>query len=197
MQKLFLIVALTLALPVIALAQEAPRVQVFGGYSYMRLEDSGIDSLDRDLNGYNVSGAITILKKSLAIKADVSGHYGNLSNVLPTSTDLRQDMFLFGPQFTLRKSERIQPFAHALFGFARQKISNDAISGDLTDTAFAFAIGGGVDIKALSNKLSLRMVQADYVRTQLGLLSGVGSNSTGSNNLRISTGFVVRFGKIE
>jgi hypothetical protein len=71
------------------------------------------------------------------------------------------------------------------------------ISGDITDTAFAFAVGGGVDIKALSSKLSLRMVQADFVRTQLGLLSGVGSDSTGSNNLRISTGLVVRFGKIE
>jgi opacity protein-like surface antigen len=197
MQKLFLIVALALALPVIAQAQEAPRVQVFGGYSYMRLEDSGVDGLDRDLNGYNVSGAFTVLKKSLAIKADVSGHFGNLSNILPTTTDLRQDMFLFGPQFTLRKSQRFQPFAHALFGFARQKISNDVISGDITDTAFAFAIGGGVDIKALSSKLSLRMVQADFVRTQLGLLSGVNGDSTGSNNLRISTGLVVRFGKIE
>jgi len=196
MQKLFLIAALMLALPVIAQAQEASRVEVFGGYSYMRLQDSGIDGQDRDLNGYNVSGAFTILKKSLAIKADVSGHFGNLSNILPTSTDLRQTMFLFGPQFTLRKSQRIQPFAHALFGFANQRINNDVV-GDITDNAFAFAIGGGVDIKALSSKLSLRMVQADYVRTQLGLLNGVGSDSTGSNNLRISTGIVLRFGKIE
>src|SRR5262245_65646084 len=77
MQKLFLIAALTLALPIIAQAQEATRTEFFAGYSYMRLEDSP-NTQDQDLNGYNVSGAVTIFKKSIAIKADVSGHYGNV-----------------------------------------------------------------------------------------------------------------------
>jgi len=194
MQKLFLFVALTLALPLIAQAQEAPRVEVFGGYSYLRLEDSGIDGLDRDLNGYNVSGAVTIFKKSIAIKADVSGHFGDLA-VGPLATDQNQTLFLFGPQFSLRKSQRIQPFAHALFGVARLKIDNNAISGDITDTGFAFALGGGVDVKAVSNKLSLRLLQADYVRTKFDFL-GIG-DSTNSNNFRISTGLVLRFGTIE
>jgi hypothetical protein len=194
MRKLFFIVALTLALPIISLAQEAPRVEVFGGYSYMRLEDVGIDGLDRDLNGYNVAGAITIFKKSLAIKADVSGHFGNIA-VPGISVDQNQTLFLFGPQYSFRKSQRIQPFAHALFGFARVKLDADAISGDLSDNGFAFALGGGVDIKALSSRLSLRLVQADYVRTKLDFL-GVG-DSNSSNNVRISTGMVVRFGKIE
>jgi len=72
-RKLFLIAALTLAPPVIAQAQEATRTEFFAGYSYMRLEDNS-NTQDRDLNGYNVSGAITIFRKSLAIKADVSGH---------------------------------------------------------------------------------------------------------------------------
>jgi opacity protein-like surface antigen len=194
MRKLFFIAALTLALPIISLAQEAPRVEVFGGYSYMRLEDVGIDGLDRDLNGYNVAGAITIFKKSLAIKADVSGHFGNIA-VPGISVDQNQTLFLFGPQYSFRKSQRIQPFAHALFGFARVKLDADAISGDLSDNGFAFALGGGVDIKALSSRLSLRLVQADYVRTKLDFL-GVG-DSNSSNNVRISTGMVVRFGKIE
>jgi opacity protein-like surface antigen len=194
MRKLFFIAALMLALSIIAQAQEAPRVQVFGGYSYLRLEDSGIDGQDRDLNGYNVAGAITVLKKSLAIKADVSGHFGNLT-AGPISIDQRQTMFLFGPQFTVRKSERIQPFAHALFGFARLKLQNNAIAGDIDDTGFAFAIGGGVDVKALSSKVSLRLVQADFVRTKFDFL-GVG-DSTSTNSLRIGTGIVFRFGKIE
>src|SRR5262245_24849592 len=148
MQKLFLFVALTLALTVIAQAQEAPRVEVFGGYSYMRLQDDG-SGLDRDLNGFNVSGNITVLGKRLGLKADVSGHFGNIfvATGVP-STNQRQFLFLFGPQFSLRKSGKIQPFAHTLFGFTRQTLENDAISGDLTDTGFAFAVGGGVDIKA-------------------------------------------------
>jgi len=195
MQKLFLFVALTLALTVIAQAQEAPRVEVFGGYSYMRLQDDG-SGLDRDLNGFNVSGNITVLGKRLGLKADVSGHFGNIfvATGVP-SIDQRQFLFLFGPQYSLRTSGKIQPFAHALFGFTRQTLKNNAISGDLTDTGFAFAAGGGVDLKAFSSKLSLRLVQADYVLTKFG--DGASSGNNTNNNLRISTGMVVRFGKIE
>jgi hypothetical protein len=186
---------LTLALPVIAQAQEGSRVEVFSGYSYMRLEDSNVDGQDRDLNGYNISGAVTIFGKSIALKGDVSGHFGDfLTNVTPR-TDLGQTLFLFGPQFRLRNGSPIQPFAHALFGVARVKLENDAIPGDITDTGFAFAIGGGVDVKGLGSKLAVRLIQADYVRTKLDLLN-VG-DSTSSNNFRISTGIVLRFGKIE
>jgi opacity protein-like surface antigen len=195
MQKLFLFVALTLALPLIAQAQEASRVEVFGGYSYMRLEDQNIDGQDRDLNGYNVSGAITIFKKSIALKGDVSGHFGDLLTNVTPRTDLGQTLFLFGPQFRLRNGSRIQPFAHALFGVARVKLENDAVPGDITDTGFAFALGGGVDVKGLGSKLAVRLIQADYVRTKLDLVNS--GNSTSSNNIRISTGIVLRFGKIE
>jgi outer membrane protein with beta-barrel domain len=195
MQKLFLIVALTLALPVIAQAQEGSRVEVFGGYSYMRLEDSNIDGQDRDLNGYNISGAITIFKKSIALKGDVSGHFGDLLTNVTPRTDLGQTLFLFGPQFRLRNKSLIQPFAHALFGVARVKLENDAVPGDITDTGFAFALGGGVDVKGLGSKVAVRLIQADYVRTKLDLLNS--GDSTSSSNFRISTGIVLRFGKIE
>jgi opacity protein-like surface antigen len=195
MQKLYLFVALTLALPVIAQAQESPRTEIFAGYSYMRLADSGIDGQDRDLNGYNVSGNVTIFKKWLGLKADVSGHFGDQFVNITPRTDLGQTLFLFGPQVSLRKNEKIQPFVHALFGVARLKLRNDAIGADITDTGFAFAVGGGVDLKALSSKLSVRLIQADYVRTQLDLLSS--GNSTSSNNIRVSSGIVIRIGKIE
>ena len=195
MRKLFFIAALTLALPIISLAQDAPRLEVFGGYSYMRLEDDG-SGLDRDLNGFNVSGNIAVFGKRLGLKADVSGHFGNIfvATGVP-STNQRQFLFLFGPQYSLRKSGKIQPFAHALFGFTRQTLKNDAISGDLTDTGFAFAAGGGVDLKAIGSRLSLRLLQADYVLTKFG--DGASSGNNTNNNVRISTGMVVRFGKIE
>jgi hypothetical protein len=194
MRKLFFIAALTLALSIIAQAQEAPRVEVFGGYSYMRLDDDG-SGLDRDLNGFNVSGNIKVLGKRLGIKADVSGHFGQISFVPGISNiDQRQFLFLFGPQYSLRTSGKIQPFVHTLFGFTNLRLNNDVI-GDITDTGFAFAAGGGVDIKALSSRLSLRLVQADYVLTKFSDSSASGNNT--NNNLRISTGMVVRFGKIE
>src|SRR5215510_1418792 len=194
MRKLFFIAALTLALPIITLAQEAPRVEVFGGYSYMRLNDDG-SGLDRDLNGFNMSGNITVIGKRIGLKADVSGHFGQII-IAPgvPNIDQRQFLFLFGPQFSLRKSGKIQPFAHTLFGFVNQRLNSDVV-GDITDTGFAFAAGGGVDLKALGSKLSLRLVQADYVLTKFSDSSASGNNT--NNNLRISTGLVVRFGKIE
>jgi len=196
MQKLFLIAALTLALPVIAQAQETTRTEFFAGYSYMRLEDNP-NTQDRDLNGYNVSGAITIFKKSLAVKADVSGHYGNvLVNITPR-TDQNQTLFLAGPQYSFRKIPRIRPFAHALFGVARLKVRNDAIGmADFTDTEFAFALGGGVDLQTpLGGKIAVRLFQGDFVRTRLDFTRSGSSDS--SNNYRISTGIVLRFGTIE
>jgi hypothetical protein len=196
MQKLFLIAALTLALPVIAQAQEATRTEFFAGYSYMRLADNP-NTQDRDLNGYNVSGAVTIFKKSLAIKADVSGHYGNVLVSITPRTDQNQTLFLAGPQYSLTKIPRIRPFAHALFGVGRLKVRNDAIGlADFTDTEFAFAAGGGVDLKTpLGGKIAVRLFQADFVRTRLDFTRSGNSNS--SNNYRISTGIVLRFGKIE
>jgi hypothetical protein len=194
MRKLFFIAALSLVLPIIAQAQDAPRVEVFGGYSYMRLDDDG-SGLDRDLNGFNMSGNIKVLGKRLGLKADVSGHFGQIT-IAPgvSNIDQRQFLFLFGPQYSLRTSGKIQPFAHALFGFENLRLNNDVI-GDLTDTGFAFALGGGVDVKALGSKLMFRMVQADYVLTKFSDSASSGNNT--NNNLRISTGLVFRFGKIE
>ncbi|MGH9849714.1 MAG: outer membrane protein [Blastocatellia bacterium] len=192
MRKLFLIAAVALALPVIAQAQESPRVEIFGGYSYLRLDDDLND--DRDLNGYNVSGNVTVLGNWLGIKADFSGHFGDSAVSLTPRTDLRKDLFLFGPQFTFRKSERIQPFAHVLLGVARIDLDNDTLGVDFDDTAFALAVGGGVDVKAFTNRLSIRVFQADYVLTRFEDVTG---NNFSSNNFRASTGIVLRLGKVE
>jgi hypothetical protein len=192
MQKLFFIAALTIALPVLAQAQEAPRTEFFGGYSYMRLEDANVDGQDRDLNGYNVSGAVTVFKKYLSLKVDVSGHFGDLLST-PTPiprVDQGLTLFLAGPQVTFRKNGMFQPFGHVLFGAARRTLEADALGVDITDTGFAFAAGGGVDLKTpLGKKVAVRLFQADYVRTRL--------NDVSSGNLRASTGIVLRFGTVE
>ena len=117
MRKLFVIAALSLALSIIAQAQDSPRTEIFGGYSYLRL-DSDLND-DQDLNGYNASVNQTFFKKWLGFKADFSGHFGDAARGLGPGTDLNKFLFLFGPQITLRKFEKIQPFAHVLFGAAR------------------------------------------------------------------------------
>ena len=186
MRKLFVIAALSLALPIIAQAQDSPRTEIFGGYSYLRLDNDLND--DQDLNGYNASVNQTFFKKWLGFKADFSGHFGDAARALGPGTDLNKFLFLFGPQITLRKFEKIQPFAHVLFGAARIDLNNDTTGLDFSDTSFALAAGGGVDFKVI-DRVAIRLFQADYVLTRF--------NDFNQHNFRASTGFVLRFGSVD
>jgi opacity protein-like surface antigen len=186
MRKLLFIVALAFALPVIAQAQDSPRTEIFGGYSYLRLDEDLND--DRDLNGWNASVNQNIFKW-LGFKADFSGHYGNSTVLLGTGADLNTYFFLFGPQFSLRKYKRYQPFGHVLFGAVRSDVDAFVSGGPhANDTAFAMAVGGGLDVKVL-DKLSVRLFQADYILTRF--------NDDNQSNFRASTGLVLRLGKID
>ena len=186
MRKLFIIAALALALPIIAQAQDSPRTEIFGGYSYLRLDNDLND--DRDLNGWNASVNQNIIKW-LGFKADFSGHYGNSLVLLGTGADLNTHLFLFGPQFSLRKFDRFQPFGHVLFGVVRADVSSFVSGGpSFDDTAFAMAVGGGLDVKVL-DKLSVRLFQADYILTRFA--------DDNQSNFRASAGVVLRLGKID
>ena len=183
MRKLFFIAALLLALPLIAQAQEAPKVEIFGGYSYLRADDNngGID-----LHGWNASTAVNI-NKWVGIVADFSGHYGEVSVGLANKADVSGYLFMVGPRFSYRKHKVLTPFGHVLLGAARQNISVRTISGRLKsdDAAFAMAIGGGLDATVHPN-LAIRLFQTDYVLTRF--------NDDSQHNFRISTGLVLRLG---
>jgi opacity protein-like surface antigen len=178
-----------------ALAQESPRVEVFGGFSYLR-DDWDSDDI-RDLRGWNASVNYN-LNSILGVKADFSGHYNNRTYGFGVPVDIasyevreKDYTFLFGPQFSYRKNERIVPFAHVLLGVRRRTISTslydigfETINDSFSDNAFSTAFGGGLDLK-LTKRMAVRLVQADY------LLSRFYGRT--QNNLRIGTGLVVRF----
>jgi opacity protein-like surface antigen len=163
---------------VIAQGREIPRAEAFGGYSYLRL-DANLNN-DRDLNGFNASFTYNF-NQFLGVTGEVSGHYGDGSEA-GASADLNQYLFLFGPKFAFRGNSRVTPFAHILPGVVRFNV--DFGLNDFTTTQFAVAAGGGLDFN-LTERLALRVAQADYLLTRLG-------QST-QNNLRVSTGFVLKF----
>lgn len=183
MRKLFFIAALLLALPLIAQAQDAPRVEIFGGYSYLRADDEngGID-----LHGWNASTAVNI-NKWAGIVADFSGHYGEASVGFTNKADLSAYLFLVGPRFSYRKHKVLTPFGHVLLGAARIHSSVLTPSGKLKsdDAAFALAVGGGLDATVHPN-LAIRLFQTDYVLTRF--------SDESQHNFRISTGLVLRLG---
>jgi hypothetical protein len=98
------------------------------------------------------------------------------------TVQVHQYTALFGPEFSFRSQGKLRPFAHVLFGFSRvdgQKINVDynnaegwsdgtqylyigKITGNFSNTGFAMALGGGLDIN-VNKKFAIRLAQIDYM----------------------------------
>lgn len=184
MRKLFFLAALMLVLPLMAQAQDAPKAEIFGGYSYLRADD---DDDGLDLHGWNASAAINFAKWA-GIVADFSGHYGDFTYAPGLKADSSAYLFLVGPRFTYRKHKVLEPFGHVLLGAARSHVTTFTTLGKLkvNDSAFALAVGGGLDAKVHDN-LAIRLFQTDYVLTRF--------NDDSQHNFRLSTGLVLRLGE--
>jgi hypothetical protein len=142
------------------------KVEVFGGYSYMRFRPG----TDLNLNGWEASAQYKF-RDWIGGVADFDGHYGS-----PSGVGTSVYSYLFGPQVSL--PSRVSPFAHVLLGGAHFSAAG------FGDSAFAMAIGGGIDTE-IKQGISWRIIQGDYLLTRFG--------SQTQNNGRISTGVVFRF----
>lgn len=204
MQKALSIVVVIVCCATTVFAQDDfSRVEVFGGYSYLRADlsddDFFITGETENLHGFHAQVAGN-LNRFFGIAGDVSGHYksldtrdfGGIPEVRLRSAKASLYTFLGGPQVKAR-NERATLFAHALFGAARARatvvvedvIPGNNFGGTFTDseTKFAFALGGGVDVN-VSDRIAIRAVQADYLRTRFGEQT--------QNNLRLSVGVVFK-----
>lgn len=159
-------------LGVVCLTGFAPRaahaqVEIFGGYSYMRpsveygplcpspnsLTLCGSGANHPNLNGWEFTGVYNAYH-SIGIAADFTGDYGTLNG-----NSMHVNTYLFGPQVRLHAP--VSPFAHALFGVAHENI------GGATDSAFAGAVGVGIDVR-IAPSVSFRPIQIDYLVTRFG-----------------------------
>jgi hypothetical protein len=194
MRKIAIILSAFLLLAPLAAAQ-IPSANVFFGYSYYNTDLSSIGRANT--NGWEASVEGKIIP-FLGFVADVDSHYGSQNfscaqnfslacPVVPVGTppsnatyndSFTEYNFLFGPRVSISVS-KFRPFAEALFGGAHVSLNNNVGS----DTSFATAIGGGLDYK-LIRPIAWRF-QGDYVQTRFF--------SATQNNVRISTGIVLRF----
>jgi opacity protein-like surface antigen len=196
---LILMTGVVLLVPLSLMAQENPKAEFFGGYSYLRTNitdryaptvNGFYPAQDYNLHGWEGSANFN-LNNWFGLKADFSGHY-DLSQAARENTIVGSNIhtFLFGPQFTSRASERFQPYVHALVGAARGAYDYNSPFSDIVSTKLAMAFGGGVDIR-LSNAVALRLIQADYLMTRFGSSSDFNLKDR-QDNVRLGAGLVFR-----
>jgi hypothetical protein len=114
-----------LGLSICGIAQEIPRVELAGGYSYVNFHPDISQITSQNFNGGG--GALVYnLTKLIGIKADFMGYAVAtgwtkklINQGLPVSGSASGNMFtyMFGPQFKMH-SGKFQPFAEGLFGAA-------------------------------------------------------------------------------
>ena len=156
-------------------AQDEPRVQVFGGYSYTRFDSRSFGFSDSSgLNGYNFSPAFNLIR-GFGVAAELSGQYGSKLNF--------RDLAV-GPQFLYPRGKTLF-FAHVLIGSARSFVR---VGAGERDTERAVALGGGMDLN-LTSRFAVRVFQVDYLHTTLF--------DEKQNNLRFSTGIVYHWGTLK
>ena len=185
---------LFLGFATMAAAQDKPKAEVFGGYSYLHSSDNGAS-----LNSNGVSGSVAFNANEWFGVVGDFGYYHASPNVssftigVPISADVSVNTFsyLFGPKLSMRGNEKFTPFVQALFGGAHQKTNVNVTgfgSASTSESAFVMALGGGADVK-VANSVAIRLIQAEYVLTKFN----DGDNNR-QNSVRLSAGVVFRFG---
>ena len=167
-------------LPAMAQSEGFPRIEFGGGFMY-RSYNIQFAPRQNEL-GWFVTGDFNVTNW-LGFDADVDEGFVSANSV----TDKYHHVtYLFGPQVYPLGHHRITPFAHALFGGSYFDFPTD----DFSDSAFAFAIGGGVDFN-LTHHIAIRPVQFDYEQDRN--FGGGSSGNPVQNNFKYKGGVIFRF----
>jgi len=200
MKRFTWLVVVGLILGSVAFAQDSPKVEITGYYSYFRFnpENSGtLSSHSLNGGGADISYFIT---KMIGIKAEFGGYQSNnvtFTNGTSTAT-ASANLFTYnvGPVVKFR-SDKFEPFAEVLFGGAHSSFYGNlckqlttCVVNNPSNNAFDFVIGGGIDIP-LTHSIAFRPAQVDYVLTRFG--NGFTSGNQNQSNFRYQAGIQFRF----
>lgn len=174
----------------LANAQEYPKGEVFGGYSFLNADfnksDTGISR--QNFNGWE-AGAAFNATEWFAVEGLVAGHYrsldvGSLFGIghLGVNISAKDYAFMGGPRINFRPV-----FVHALFG--DNHITGSVAGTSASQDAFAAAFGGGVE-KMVSSHWGVRGT-GDYVMTRHNFF---GPNRVNQSHFRVAVGIVYAFG---
>jgi hypothetical protein len=172
-------------------AQDTPKVDLFGGYTYMRtnIVVSG--------QGFNLNGASGSVAYNFNNWLGLVGDFGvtHQGGVTGNPFSLTVITYQVGPRVSWRKNEHLIPFGQVLFGggHAGGSLYTSSLGAGLaplgTSNSFALTAGGGLDWK-LNSTIGIRLFQAEYLYTQFQ-----NEKNDTQNNFRFSAGIVFSFGK--
>jgi hypothetical protein len=196
---------MALILVCISFAQEAPKAEVFGGYSYLNVDTEGLTNR-LNFNGFDVN-ATYYANRYFGIEGDFAGHFqGNCAdsngivnqilqdNGIAFSTNIRcRDFALMGGPKVAYRTGKFTAFGHALFGADSVAISATVpdLSVSVSQMRWSMATGGGVDW-SVSRRYAIRVAQFDYFLTNHNGFFG----GTHQNHFRVSAGIVFKFGNL-
>ena len=169
-----------------------PKYEIAGMFSYVNFCPCSF----QNWNSFGATGSFTYnANKYLGLNAEYGAYHFSRSIFVLNGTDYTAtsisgsfQTWLFGPRLNLRRFDHFVPFVEFMVGAAR---GGPQVTGSTTQSTFALAAGGGVDVVLLKN-LSWRFFQADYLMTNF---TGPLMNPQGrQNNFRIGSGLVLRWG---
>jgi len=187
-------------------SQHYPRVEVFGGYSFMRVDGATFPTPEA-AHGWATSASVNF-HRYFGATAEIAGQYGDVEpqvfpepiiclfvfpphiSCLGVARNFSNYQVLFGPRITGR-TNRLTGFGHVLFGWNHIRGSGFDVGGfNQTRTDLAMALGGGLDVN-IGRRLAIRVAQVDYVPVQTEIFS---LRSFWLDNVRVQSGVVIKLG---
>jgi len=199
MRKFSLVALFVFVCGMFTFAQDYSKGEFFAGYSYLHV-DCGSGCTDASWPaGFNLDGTY-YFTKTLGLTADFQYHHKGLDDVTPGASGTAIS-FHGGPRFKFR-SGKIEPFAHALFGFTHLTFHDPSLdlcgSGDCSDNAFSMKLGGGLDV-GVARHFALRLGEFNYYYTKFdgslnsaSPIAGALNGQSHQNNFTFSAGIVIR-----
>lgn len=194
---LLLLIALMCAPAAFAQGKDYSFYEFYVGYAYERV-DNNADAFSKNgktkINGTTVNFASEKegyngfqaefnqnVTRHIGIVTSFSGTYKTQDFVdLNTGKSFHANVqrydLMAGPRYNWR-TDSVTPFVNALFGISHIRAAFD--DRTRSDTAFAMAFGGGLDVHA-NDHIDVRVIQVDYIPTffngkrQDGIRAGAG-----------------------
>jgi opacity protein-like surface antigen len=192
LRKILLAALMVFGLAGSASAQDLPKWELYGGYSQywagggipgqFQLPTNGVQvEFDRVVTSY--------FRVTSQFNAQFADHVVNIAPLAPGARHVnsKELLGLFGPEATYRAMKRFDIYGHYLIGVAYGRDNHFPKIPTATYTTWAYAIGGGVDLK-LARPVSARLLGFDWIVTHFPV-----SSPEPQDNWRLTAGFMFHF----